>query len=57
MCATDITYIPITTGYMYLVAIIDLHSRNVLNWSVSDSMDAAWCKEALEEAINVHGKP
>lgn len=55
--ATDITYIPMATGYMYLVAIIDLHSRYVLNWSVSNSMDAAWCKEALEEAIEEHGKP
>ncbi|MCX2719867.1 DDE-type integrase/transposase/recombinase [Poritiphilus sp. M415] len=38
--ATDITYIPMQQGYLYLVAIIDLHSRYVLNWSVSNSMDA-----------------
>ena len=55
--ATDITYIPMEKGYMYLTAIIDLHSRYVLNWSVSNSMDAAWCKEVLEEAIEIHGKP
>jgi len=55
--ATDITYIPMEKGYMYLTAIIDLHSRYVLNWSVSNSMDATWCKETLEEAIRIHGKP
>ncbi|MEE1963584.1 DDE-type integrase/transposase/recombinase [Allomuricauda taeanensis] len=42
-------------GYLYLVAIIDLHSRYVLNWSVSNSMDAQWCRETLEEAIGGHG--
>lgn len=42
---------------MYLVAIIDLHSRYVLNWSLSNSMDAQWCKQTLEEAIEQHGKP
>ena len=55
--AIDITYIPMRKGFMYLVAIIDLHSRYVLNWSVSNSMDAQWCKETLEEAIDVHGHP
>jgi putative transposase len=55
--ATDITYIPMRKGFMYLVAIIDLHSRYVLNWSVSNTMDADWCKDTLEEAIAIHGKP
>lgn len=55
--ATDITYVPMRKGFMYLVAIIDLQSRYVLNWSVSNTMDAQWCKETLEEAIAVHGKP
>ena len=55
--AIDITYIPMQKGFMYLVAIIDLYSRFVLNWSVSNTMDALWCKETLEEAIRVHGKP
>jgi len=55
--ATDITYIPIRKGFMYLIAIIDIHSRYVLNWSVSNTMDAQWCKEALEEAITQHGIP
>lgn len=55
--AIDITYIPMRKGFMYLVAIIDLHSRYVLNWSVSNSMEAQWCKETLEEAIDIHGTP
>ena len=55
--ATDITYIPMRKGFMYLIAIIDIHSRYVLNWSVSNTMDAQWCKEALEEAIALHGAP
>lgn len=55
--ATDITYIQMRKGFMYLTAIIDLHSRYVVNWSVSNTMDAQWCKETLEEAIAIHGKP
>lgn len=55
--ATDITYIPLEKGYMYLTAIIDLHSRFVLNWSVSNTMDAQWCTDTLEQAIAEHGKP
>lgn len=55
--AMDITYIPMKKGYMYLVAIIDLYSRYVVNWSVSNSMDAEWCKSCLEEALETHGKP
>ena len=55
--ATDITYIPMRKGFMYLVAIIDLRSRYVLNWSVSNTMDAQWCKETLEQAIAIHGRP
>lgn len=55
--AMDITYLPMKKGYMYLTAIIDLNSRYVVNWSVSNSMDAEWCKNCLQEAIEVHGKP
>ena len=55
--ATDITYIPMEKGFMYLSAIIDLYSRCVLNWSVSNTMDADWCAEVLQEAIDVHEKP
>lgn len=42
---------------MYLTAIIDLYSRYVVGWSVSNSMDAEWCQQTLQEAIRVHGKP
>ena len=52
----DITYVPVQGGYLYLVAVIDLFSRYVLNWS-SNTMTSRWCKEALEEAIRRHGKP
>ena len=55
--ATDITYIPMKKGFMYLTAVIDLYSRKVMNWSVSNSMDAEWCKDLIEEAIAQHGKP
>ena len=55
--AMDITYIPMRKGFMYMVAIIDLYSRYVVNWSISNSMDAEWCKDVLEEAIELHGKP
>jgi len=55
--AMDITYIPMAKGFMYLVAIIDLYTRYVVGWSVSNSMDAEWCKQTLEEAIELYGKP
>jgi len=44
-------------GFMYLVAIIDIHSRFVVKWSISNSMTAEWCVEVLLEAIKIHGKP
>ena len=43
--------------FMYLIAIIDLHNRYIVNWSISTSMDAEWCTEVLEEAIRMHGTP
>ena len=55
--AMDITYIPINGGYLYLVAIIDLYSRYIVGWSLSNTMEAEWCRQTLEEAINRHGKP
>jgi putative transposase len=55
--AADITYIPMKRGFMYLMAIIDLHSRYVVGWSVSNSMEADWCAHVLEEAMVRHGKP
>jgi putative transposase len=55
--ATDITYIPMNKGFMYLIAIIDLHTRMVLNWEVSNSMSADWCAKMLGETIEKYGKP
>ena len=55
--ATDITYVPMPVGYMYLTAIIDLFSRYVVNWSLSNTMDAQWCTDCFLEAVRAHGKP
>lgn len=55
--AMDITYIPMRQGFMYLAAIIDLHSRYVVNWSLSNSMTSDWCAEVVETAIAKNGKP
>lgn len=55
--ATDITYIPMAKGFMYLTAVIDLYSRKVLSWSVSNTMTAEWCVKVLEQAIEKYGKP
>lgn len=55
--ATDITYVPMAHGFLYLMAVIDLKSRYVLNWSVSNTMDAEWCAEVFREAVKVHGAP
>ena len=55
--ATDITYIPMARGFLYLVAIMDWHSRKVLSWRLSISMDSAFCLEALSEAVQTYGIP
>jgi putative transposase len=55
--ATDITYIPMARGFVYLVAIIDWFSRRVLAWRVSISLDTEFCIEALEEALARYGRP
>jgi putative transposase len=55
--ATDITYIRLAGGYVFLSAIIDLFSRKVLSWRVSNTMDAEFCISALEEAIVIYGVP
>jgi len=55
--ATDITYIPMATGFVYLVAVIDWFSRKVLSWKLSISLDTAFCIEAVEEALARYGKP
>ncbi len=55
-CA-DITYIPMRRGFLYLVAVMDWSTRKVLSWRVSNTMDAAFCIEALEEALARYGRP
>jgi putative transposase len=55
--ASDITYIPMANGFLYLAAVIDWASRAVLGWRVSNTMDSAFCVEALGEALQNHGKP
>jgi len=55
--ASDITYIKLSGGYVYLVTIIDLYSRKILSWRVSNTMDAQFCISALEEAIAHYGVP
>ena len=55
-CA-DITYIPMTRGFVYLVAVMDWFSRRVLAWRLSISMEADFCVDALQDALARHGKP
>jgi putative transposase len=54
--STDITYVPMTTGFMYLAAVIDWFSRYVIAWRLSNTLDGAFCTEMLEEALR-SGKP
>ncbi len=54
---SDITYISMRRGFMYLVAVMDWATRRVLSWRVSNSMEADFCIEALEEALAKHGRP
>ena len=55
-CA-DVTYIPMAHGFLYLVAIMDWHSRCVLSWRLSNTLDSEFCVEALEEALQHYGCP
>lgn len=55
--AMDITYVPMRKGFMYLCAVIDLHTRYVVNWSLSNTMTAEWCKQVAEEAMESNGNP
>ena len=54
---TDITYIPMRRGFLYLVAVMDWQSRRVLSWRLSNTMDVGFCVEALEEAMARYGRP
>lgn len=55
--STDITYIRLARGFAYLVAVIDWYSRRVLSWRISNSMEAAFCVDCLQEALRHHAKP
>ena len=55
--SSDITYIRLPRGFVYLAAIIDWYSRKVLAWRLSNTMDAGFCVDCLEEAIQSHGLP
>ena len=55
--AMDITYVPMARGFVYLAAVVDWYSRRVLAWRLSITMEAAFCVEALEEALARHGRP
>jgi len=55
--ATDITYIPMARGFMYLIAIMDWATRRVLSWRLSNTLDSRFCVEALKEALFKYGAP
>jgi len=55
--ATDITYIPMIRGFVYLMAVIDVYTRYVVHWSLSNMMPAEWCAETLKEALAKGEKP
>jgi putative transposase len=55
--STDITYIRLASGFVYLVAVIDWYSRRVLSWRISNTMDAVFCVDCLEDALRRCGKP
>jgi putative transposase len=55
--SSDITYIPMKRGFIYLVAVMDWSSRKILSWRISNTLDAEFCKEALLEAISKYGIP
>jgi putative transposase len=55
--STDITYIRLPRGFVYLVAIIDWYSRKVLSWRLSNTLDSRFCVDCLEQALQTHGVP
>jgi putative transposase len=55
--ATDITYIPMARGFVYLVVVVDWFSRRVLSWRISITMEVDFCLDAVEEALARHGRP
>ena len=57
MWSTDITYLRLAGGFAYLVAIIDWYSCKVLSWRLSNSMDATFCVDCLDDALKQYGQP
>ena len=55
--STDITYIPMRQGFMYLTAVMDWYSRYVLSWEISNTLEGAFCLDALDGALEKYGKP
>jgi len=55
--AVDITYIPMEKGYLYLVAIMDLKSRFILGWSLSNTMDTEWAIRTIRGVVDKYGAP
>lgn len=55
--STDVTYIRLARGFVYLVAVIDWYSRKVLAWQLSNTLDGSFCVECLESALGTHGAP
>jgi putative transposase len=55
--ATDITYIPMEHGFMYLVAVMDWNSRKILSWRISNTLEPDFCVDALQEALSRYGRP
>ncbi|SMX50797.1 Integrase core domain protein [Pelagimonas varians] len=57
VCCADITYLPMRRGFLYLVAIKDWHSRKALAWRISNTLEAGFCVDALNEAMHKSGPP
>ena len=55
--STDITYIRLARGFVYLVAVIDWYSRKVLSWRLSNTLDSGFCVDCLEQALQAYGRP
>ncbi|WP_407406019.1 transposase [Chryseobacterium sp.] len=53
----DITYIPMKNGFMYMTAIIDVYSRYIVGWGLSNSLDASESLKVIQQAVKIHGKP
>ena len=55
--STDITYVRLARGFVYLVAVIDWYSRKVLSWRLSNTLDSGFCVDCLEQALQTYGSP